>query len=138
MEETKKCPFCGEKIKATAKKCRFCGEWLDVAAPQDSNDTGAKAETTGKRNILKYALIGVAIIAVIAIVWVFLSPSSESDTSEKTTESGIVQPAAEPYSVDQVLSNIEEHDANETPEQQAQELWRIPRNKLQGSYLIDA
>ena len=138
MEDTKRCPHCGQEIKAVAKKCRFCGEWLDVAAPQDSNETGAKAETTGKRNILKYALIGVAIIAVIAIVWVFLSPSSESDTSEKTTESGIVQPAAEPYSVDQVLSNIEEHDANETPEQQAQELWRIHLNKLQGSYLIDA
>ena len=36
------------------------------------------------------------------------------------------------------MSNIEEHDANETPEQQAQELWRIHLNKLQGSYLIDA
>lgn len=123
---------------ADAKKCRYFGEWLDVAAPQDSNDTGAKAETTGKRNILKYALIGVAIIAVIAIVWVFLSPSSESDTSEKTTESGTIPPAAEPYSIDQVEANIAEYDANETPEEKAQELWRIHLNKLQGSYLIDA
>lgn len=29
MEETKKCPYCGKEIMATAKKCRFCGEWLD-------------------------------------------------------------------------------------------------------------
>jgi transcription elongation factor Elf1 len=31
MEETKRCPYCGEEIKASAKKCRFCGEWLDKA-----------------------------------------------------------------------------------------------------------
>lgn len=28
MEQTKRCPYCGEEIIATAKKCRYCGEWL--------------------------------------------------------------------------------------------------------------
>lgn len=28
MEDTKRCPFCGEVINKAAKKCRHCGEWL--------------------------------------------------------------------------------------------------------------
>ncbi len=40
MENTKKCPYCGEEIKAVAKKCRFCGQWLD----EDTNEVATKGE----------------------------------------------------------------------------------------------
>ena len=40
MEDTKRCPYCGEEIKAVAKKCRFCGQWLD----EESNEVKSNEE----------------------------------------------------------------------------------------------
>lgn len=31
LEQTKRCPMCGEEILAVAKKCKHCGEYLDAA-----------------------------------------------------------------------------------------------------------
>lgn len=37
QRKTKRCPYCGEEIMATAKKCRYCGSWLTGEVPPTSN-----------------------------------------------------------------------------------------------------
>ena len=39
-KETKKCPYCGEEIKAIAVKCYRCGRWLrdDRIKPKSNQD----------------------------------------------------------------------------------------------------
>lgn len=44
MEETKRCPYCGEEILAVAKKCKHCGEWLEEK-PQQGPNTASKTES---------------------------------------------------------------------------------------------
>lgn len=52
MEETKRCPYCGEEILAIAKKCKHCGEWLDTNSRNTlpNQTTNHEGETTIQKN----------------------------------------------------------------------------------------
>ena len=45
MEQTKRCPYCGEEIMATAKKCRHCGEWLVESSNVTSRQQPVRKES---------------------------------------------------------------------------------------------
>jgi len=42
---TRRCPYCGEEIKAEAKKCRYCGEWLNKEAKERKQIVMATSNT---------------------------------------------------------------------------------------------
>jgi DNA-directed RNA polymerase subunit RPC12/RpoP len=45
MDETKRCPYCGEEILAVARKCKHCGEWLDDEPHPSKSDDKEPDET---------------------------------------------------------------------------------------------
>lgn len=83
MEETKKCPYCGEEININAVKCKHCGEWLpkqDNVAPQAESSAGSDS-STDKGCLFASAVVSLFIWAALGFAILYgahcLVPSDE-------------------------------------------------------------
>ena len=73
QRETKRCPYCGEEIMATAKKCRYCGEWLTGEVPPDYNEqhvdpiASDEFKSHSSPNVVA-SLVVLAVAAILAVI----------------------------------------------------------------------
>lgn len=78
MEGTKKCPYCGQEIKASAKKCHYCGHWLDDGSMiPETNFFPSNKSSSG----IKPLSIIVATLGVVALLLIIVTVARYSNNN---------------------------------------------------------
>ena len=89
QRETKRCPYCGEEIMATAKKCRYCGEWLTGEVPPDYNEQHVDpiASDEFKSHSSPNVVASLVVLAVAAILAVIIAVTMHASGGRMSNDS---------------------------------------------------
>jgi uncharacterized membrane protein YvbJ len=84
VDETRKCPFCGEEILASAVKCKHCHEWLESGHKEEGKTADVVAtQQTGK--IYKGTMLFGGLLVIVGSIVV---GSAEGENSPATPIGG--------------------------------------------------
>ena len=109
QRETKRCPYCGEEIMATAKKCRYCGEWLTGEVPPDYNEQHVDpiASDEFKSHSSPNVVASLVVLAVAAILPVIIAVTMHASGGRMSNDSN-------ENCVDSVMVDTTNTDTDET------------------------